>query len=382
MKIKQTERKSCTGLPRAKFPKRIRKWRSAAKALKVKIGKFNRIPSNSEEAPGNWYDLSPSLPSSPEVENFVDHLNKECEATARVDTPPDSPPTAPSIGETLQLLVVPAEEPQAGSPRPLPILHTPPRSPFEDGMTEDLPLPDLPGETPPGVEATVSPPTDLNQEKRSQKERTREEKEDSVPQDRTETVSLSGTPPSVARQRLPIAAKKCLRKEFRGTAAQVAKTKEPSKKTKCLTALQEIRKLQTSFQDLIPFAPFTRLVRKLCNELVEMCFTKEAIQALRSAGEAYLLEVLEKANLVCRHAGRCTLQPKDVRLVRRVLDHDTSMGCTEETLRNYKLDFLKDRAKRITLAEAMTKKAIRCKKLRELARLRRKAYQRQANRRH
>ena len=158
MKIKQTERKSCTGLPRAKFPKRIRKWRSAAKALKVKIGKFNRIPSNSEEAPGNWYDLSPSLPSSPEVENFVDHLNKECEATARVDTPPDSPPTAPSIGETLQLLVVPAEEPQAGSPRPLPILHTPPRSPFEDGMTEDLPLPDLPGETPPGVRSYCEPP--------------------------------------------------------------------------------------------------------------------------------------------------------------------------------------------------------------------------------
>ena len=179
-----------------------------------------------------------------------------------------------------------------------------------------------------------------------------------MPQDRTETVSISGTPPSVARPRLPTAAKKCPRKEFRGTAAQVAKTKEPSKKSKHLTALQEIRKLQTSFQNLIPFAPFTRLVRELCNELVEMRFTKEAIQALRSAGEAYLLEVLEKANLACRHAGRCTLQPNDVRLVRRVLDHDTSMGCTEETLHNYKLDFLKDRAKRITLAEAMTKEAI------------------------
>ena len=109
---------------------------------------------------------------------------------------------------------------------------------------------------------------------------------------------------------------------------------------------------------MIPFAPFARLVRELYSELVEMRFTKEAIQALRSAGEAYLLEVLKKANLACRHAGRCTLQPNDVRLVRRVLDHDTSMGCTEETLHNYKLDFLKDRAKRITLAEAMTKEAI------------------------
>ena len=114
-------------------------------------------------------------------------------------------------------------------------------------MTEDLPLPDLPSETPPGVEATVSPPTDLNQGEHSQKECTREEKEDSVPQDTTETVSISDTPPSVARPRLPTAAKKCPRKEFRGTAAQVAKTKEPSKKSKHLTALQEIRKLQTSF---------------------------------------------------------------------------------------------------------------------------------------
>ena len=113
-----------------------------------------------------------------------------------------------------------------------------------------------------------------------------------------------------------------------------------------------------------------------------MHFTKEAIQALRSGAEAYLLEILEKSNLACRHAGRCTLQPKDVRLVRRVQDHDVSMGCTEEALQGYKLDFLKDRAKRFTLAEAKRKEALRLKKLWELAFLRRKAYQRQANRRH
>ena len=160
------------------------------------------------------------------------------------------------------------------------------------------------------------------------------------------------------------------------------KTKEPSRKPKRLTALQEIRKLQKSFEDLIPFAPFARLVRELCHELVEMHFTKEAIQALRSGAEAYLLEILEKSNLAYRHAGRCTLQPKDVWLVRRVLDHDVSMGCMEEALQGYKLDFLKDRAKRVTLAEAKSKEALRRKKLRELACLRRKAYQCQANRRH
>ena len=66
--------------------------------------------------------------------------------------------------------------------------------------------------------------------------------------------------------------------------------------------------------------------------------------------------------------------------MRRVLHHDVSMGCTEEALQGYKLDFLKDRAKRVTLAEAKSKEAIRRKKLRELAHLRRKAYQCQANR--
>ena len=69
-------------------------------------------------------------------------LNQECDAAAKVDTPPVSPPPEATIGETLQLLDVP-EDAQVGSPRPLPILCTPPRSPFEEGMTEDLPLPDL-----------------------------------------------------------------------------------------------------------------------------------------------------------------------------------------------------------------------------------------------
>ena len=45
--------------------------------LKVKIGQYckNQIPSDSEEATGDWTDLTPSLPSSPEVADFVDKLN-------------------------------------------------------------------------------------------------------------------------------------------------------------------------------------------------------------------------------------------------------------------------------------------------------------------
>ena len=52
--------------------------------LKIKIGKYavNRIPSDSEEAPGDWHDLTLSLPSSPEVESFVEQLNQQCEVSA------------------------------------------------------------------------------------------------------------------------------------------------------------------------------------------------------------------------------------------------------------------------------------------------------------
>ena len=298
----------------------------------MKIGKFvnNRIPSDGEDASGDWHDLTPSLPSSPEVESFVECLNQECEAAAKADTPPASPPPEATIGETLQLLDMPAPEgQQMGSPRPLPILHNPPRSPFEEGMTEDLPLPDIPSEE---VEATISSTMENVLEKPRHEERSQEvvpvESTPVAPEPQVsaEAVSISGTPPLTARPRFPTAAKKCPRKEFRGQPATTAKVKEAHWKPKRLTALQEIKKLQKSFEDLIPFAPFSRLVWELCRELVEMRFTKEAIQALRSSGEAYLLEIFEKANLACRHAGRCTLQPKDIRLVRRVLDHDVSMG--------------------------------------------------------
>ena len=112
-----------------------------------------------------------------------------------------------------------------------------------------------------------------------------------------------------------------------------------------------------------------------------MRFTKEALQALRSGAEAYLLEILEKANLACGHAGRCTLKDKDIHFVRRVLDHDVSMGCTEASIQAWQKDLLKERAKRITLKEALTKEACQKQKLRKLARMKRAAFRRNAQNR-
>ena len=177
VQFKQTARKYCTGLPRAKFAKGIGKRKSAAKELlKVKIGKFskNQVPSDGEDAPANWHDLTPSLPSSPEVETFVNQLNEEHETVVRANTPPHSPPQEATIRETLQELDVPVMEKQSErSSRPLPILHTPPRSPFEEGMIEDLPVQNPPVEVP--VSAEVSSTMENVDVSSQPKERSQEE---------------------------------------------------------------------------------------------------------------------------------------------------------------------------------------------------------------
>ena len=46
--------------------------------------------------------------------------------------------------------------------------------------------------------------------------------------------------------------------------------------------------------------------------------TREAIEALRTVGEGYLLECLEGANLACMHRNRCTVCTKDLHLFRRL----------------------------------------------------------------
>ena len=383
MRTKQTERKTQKGLPRATFGKSLQKRRNGATGiLKVKIGKprRNRIPSDDEEAPACWSDISPSIPSSPEVEQLVDKVNEEYAASMAADTPPDSPSPQLSIGETLALLDQPQEEVVSYlSPRPLPVLNSPPRSPFEEGMIEDLPVPSSPNE----VEAATTPSSPSDKPPAEEPCQT-PVAPISASQVQSETISIVGTPPPLARPRVPTAAVKCPRKEFRGPMQRPKEQKEPRKPKASkirLTALQEIRHYQSSFEDVLPFAPFVRLVRELCAGLRTMRFTKEALQALKSGAEAYLLEILEKANLACGHAGRCTLKDKDIHFVRRVLDHDVSMGCTEASIQAWQKDLLKERAKRVTLKEALTKEACRKQKLRKLARMKRAAFRRNAQNR-
>ncbi|XP_029918957.1 histone H3-like centromeric protein A [Myripristis murdjan] len=85
-------------------------------------------------------------------------------------------------------------------------------------------------------------------------------------------------------------------------------------------ALMEIRKYQKSHDLLLRKAPFSRLVREVCQN-----FSREALKwqvyallALQEAAEAFLVMLFSDANLCAIHAKRVTLFPRDVQLARRI----------------------------------------------------------------
>ena len=87
-----------------------------------------------------------------------------------------------------------------------------------------------------------------------------------------------------------------------------------------MVALWEIRRYQKSTELLLRKLLFQRLVRELAQDLGKMTirFQSGAIMALQEASEAYLVGLLEDANLCAVHAKRVTIMPKDIQLARRI----------------------------------------------------------------
>ncbi|KJP86329.1 hypothetical protein AK88_04048 [Plasmodium fragile] len=91
-------------------------------------------------------------------------------------------------------------------------------------------------------------------------------------------------------------------------------------------ALKEIRAYQATTQLLIPKIPFVRVVKEITrlfelpNE--QLRYTPEALLALQTASEAYLVSLFEDAYLCSLHANRVTLMPKDIHLARRIRGRD------------------------------------------------------------
>ncbi|CCK71474.1 centromeric DNA-binding histone H3-like protein CSE4 KNAG_0H00580 [Huiozyma naganishii CBS 8797] len=107
------------------------------------------------------------------------------------------------------------------------------------------------------------------------------------------------------------------RKRIDGTAAQQGKKFRPSN-----LALYEIRKYQQSTDLLISKIPFARLVKEVASDFVwesePLTWQSMAILALQEASEAYLVGLLEHANLLALHAKRVTVTKKDIQLARRI----------------------------------------------------------------
>eukprot|EP00741_Cyanophora_paradoxa_P013534 tig00000179_g13067.t1 len=85
--------------------------------------------------------------------------------------------------------------------------------------------------------------------------------------------------------------------------------------------LREIRKYQKTFNPLISYARFDRLVKELAQDefkrrreagftCEDLRWQKEAIEALREAAEMHLIQTFEGANLMAIHRGRTTIQPR------------------------------------------------------------------------
>lgn len=85
--------------------------------------------------------------------------------------------------------------------------------------------------------------------------------------------------------------------------------------------LQEIRKLQQTTHTLIPRIHFSRIVRDVAfglDGLQEYRWASEALEAMQTAAEAYLVGLFEDANLCALHAKRVTIQVKDMMLALRI----------------------------------------------------------------
>ncbi|KAK6354145.1 centromeric DNA-binding histone H3-like protein cse4 [Orbilia blumenaviensis] len=95
-------------------------------------------------------------------------------------------------------------------------------------------------------------------------------------------------------------------------------------------ALREIRKYQKSTDLLLRKLPFSRLVREICADQVDivnsqfhksnesMRWQSQALLALQEAAEAFMVHLFEDANLCAIHAKRVTIMQKDIQLARRI----------------------------------------------------------------
>lgn len=102
-------------------------------------------------------------------------------------------------------------------------------------------------------------------------------------------------------------------------APAIKTTVKPHRYRPGTVALREIRRFQKSTELLIRKLPFQRLTREVAEDYkFDLRFQSSAVLAMQEASEAYLVGLLEDANLAAIHAKRVTIMPKDLRLAKRI----------------------------------------------------------------
>jgi histone H3/H4 len=82
--------------------------------------------------------------------------------------------------------------------------------------------------------------------------------------------------------------------------------------------LKEISYFQNTTHNLIPRESFKRLCDEVLQDFVaDWCFTKDAIDAMQVACEAYMIETFQKSNEIAILGKRQTIQPKDMCFAKR-----------------------------------------------------------------
>ena len=105
----------------------------------------------------------------------------------------------------------------------------------------------------------------------------------------------------------------------RKSAPATGGCKKPHRYRPGTVALREIRKYQKSTDLLIHKLPFQRLARELAQSIRgDLRFQATALAASQEASEAFLVGLMEDANLCAIHARRVTIMPKDLELSQRI----------------------------------------------------------------
>ncbi len=79
--------------------------------------------------------------------------------------------------------------------------------------------------------------------------------------------------------------------------------------------VREIRACQKQTTNLVPRSPMQRLIRELTGTMTDggKRWTKDALERVHVEAEAFITDVLSRANNYTVNANRCTVRPRDIK---------------------------------------------------------------------